>query len=175
MKKSTRGLVFLFFRYLVLLAAVVLLLYPNVVYSFFLVLTIYPVNFLLSIFYGSTIVGNSIIVNTIQIELIPACIAISAYFLLLVINLLTPMKPLKRAYSLLFSFVLLLLFNVLRIFSLSLLYIHSNAYADIIHKTLWYSLNICVVLAIWFIGVWLFKIKNIPIYSDFRYIFRLRM
>jgi exosortase/archaeosortase family protein len=173
MKKSIRVLGFLYLRYLTLLVLGPLFLYYNLFNNLLLALTIHPTNFLISLFYSSNVVGNLILVNNIQIELIPACVAISAYFLLLVINLITPMKPLKRVYSLLFSFVLLLSFNILRIFILSLMYINSDAYTDLIHKTLWYSLNLLIILLIWFISVWLFKIRNIPLYSDFRFIFRL--
>jgi len=165
---KNRELVYLFTRYLVILLAALLLFYSGIFYSIFLGLTIYPVSWLLALFFNARVIFDSILVNNLIISIIPACVAVSAYFLLFMLNFLTSMKPIQRASSLVFSFALLLMFNILRILILSVLYVNGNAYLEIIHKTLWYSLNILVVIGIWFLSVYLFDIKNIPVYSDFK-------
>jgi hypothetical protein len=81
------------------------------------------------------------------------------------------MNTRKRIYSLCFSIFFLLLINILRITLFSFLLINDYVYYDIFHKIFWYFLSIPIVLGIWFFSVYLFKIKNIPIYSDIKLIF----
>jgi exosortase/archaeosortase family protein len=173
MKKS-KNLGFIFLRYLSLILIGCLIFQSGIFYSLFLKLTIYPVNWLLNLFISSRVIFDTLMVNGLRIEIISACIAVSAYFLLIAINLVTPMKPLKRVYVTILSCLLLLGFNILRIFILALLYINGNLYLDIIHKTLWYSLNLIIVVLIWFSLVKFFKIKLIPVYNDFLSIWALR-
>jgi hypothetical protein len=155
-------------RYLFLLLIGITLFYSDIFYNFLLILTIYPLNFLLNFFYSSTIIGNKILMDSFIIELVPACIAVSGYFLLLILNFTTSIPVVKRVKSLLFLFFALLLANILRIFILSLLIINNFAYFDIVHKVTWYTLDIILVAAIWFFGIYKFKIEKIPVYSDFK-------
>jgi len=170
-KKEARKFLLIFLRYFFLLAFALFAFNFPFFYEFFLRLTIYPLNFLLNLFYNSSFSNNLIAINGYHIELIPACIAIAAYFLLLTLNLTTPMNPRKRIYSVIFSFLIFLLFNIARLFFLSLLFINSNIYFEQIHMILWYSINILFVLIAWFLTVYLFKIKNIPVYQDFKSLF----
>jgi exosortase/archaeosortase family protein len=78
----------------------------------------------------------------------------------------------KRIYSILFSVLILLVLNILRIFSLSVLYHTSNPFFDLTHKLFWYSLSTIMVILIWFLTVWIFSIKNIPVYTDLRKIIK---
>lgn len=140
-------------------------------YKIFLPLTLWPVYFLLRIFYDVFITGNILSVVGIKIELINACIAGSAYYLLLVLNLTTNMKARQRFYSIIFSFSSFLILNILRIFFLSILYIKNFVFFDITHKLFWYALSVLFVVGIWFLTVKLFKIKNIPVYSDIKMLY----
>jgi exosortase/archaeosortase family protein len=72
----------------------------------------------------------------------------------------------KRIGMLFFSFMALLVINILRIFSLSILYVSGTSYFDITHKIFWYAGSTIFVVAIWFLSVKLFKVKTIPFYSD---------
>lgn len=135
-------------------------------------LTIWPSFLLLNLFYKAAVMGNSIIVNGFTIEIINACIAGSAYYLLLILNLTTKMKTRQRVYSLLFSFLSLLVLNILRIFFLSILFVEKFAFFDITHKLFWYLLSVVFVVGIWFLTCWLFKIKNIPVYSDIKELYK---
>ena len=164
-EKKSNFLVYLFLRYLILLVFGVFL---SLFYAILFPLTILPVYFLLSILYPVSIIGNVIYIYAIKIELINACIAGSAYYLLLILNLTTDMKAKQRVYSIAFSIVSLLILNILRIFFLSILYVESFSFFDITHKIFWYALSVILVVGVWFLAVKLFKIKNTPVYSDIR-------
>ena len=137
-------------------------------YAIFTPLTIYPVYFLLKLFFNATLLSNSIILeNYLPIEIIEACIAGSAYYLLLILNFATPGLNIKKRLSLLsVSFLALLFVNILRIFILSLLFVSGFSLFDITHELFWYFGSVVFVVGIWFLCVKWFKIKEIPFYSD---------
>jgi exosortase/archaeosortase family protein len=155
-------------RYVFLLGIAFAFLYSNPIYNFLLFITANSANLILSLFYDTTIFGNNIIFNSTAISIIPACVAASAYFLLLILNLTTPMKANKRIFSILVSFLLLFFFNILRIVSLSLLLAREYAFFGFIHEFFWYFLSTLFVVVLWFLTAYIFKIKNIPVYSDIK-------
>ncbi len=163
--QNNKGLVLILLRYLFLLALSLFLLLP-VFADTVLILTIYPVSFMLNLFFESFVMGNLILVQRVSIELIPACLAISAYLLLVALNLLVAMSPLKRILSLTFSILLLLSLNIARIFVLAMWIIKDVAYYDIVHKFVWYFLSTLLVVGVWFLTAYLFNIKEYPVYSD---------
>jgi hypothetical protein len=117
-------------RYLILIITGILNV--QIFYFFFSALTIYPVYYLLKLLFNVTISANVLLVQNLPIEIIGPCIAGSAYYLLLILNLSTPkIKLPKRIFSLVFSFGLLLIINILRIFLLSLLLISGSEFFDI--------------------------------------------
>lgn len=137
-------------------------------------LTIYSVYFLLNLFFDVILFSEMILLieGILPIELIPACIAGYAYYLLLTLNLSTPnMKTKARIQGILFSFGILLILNILRIFILSCLAMSNSIYFDVTHQLFWYSVSTFFVVAIWFAEVKIFKIKEIPFYSDIKYLF----
>ncbi|HOW36954.1 MAG TPA: pacearchaeosortase [Candidatus Pacearchaeota archaeon] len=140
-------------------------------YKIFTPLTVYPVYWALKLFFPLELVNSELILinNTIEIWLIPACIAGAAYYLLFALNLSLPnVKTVKRIKMILFAFSLLLIVNILRIILMSLLYIQGNPLFDIAHLAFWYGISILFVIFIWFLEVKIFRIKDIPIYSDLR-------
>lgn len=158
--KNIKGI---FARYIILL---LLGLFLPVFYKIFLPLTLWPVYFMLRAVYSASVVGNVISIAGNDIAIIDACVAGSAYYLLLILNLTTRIKAKQRFNSLLFSFSSLLILNILRIFFLSILLVENFAFFDITHKLFWYAISIIFVVGIWFMAVWLFKIKNVPVYDD---------
>ena len=167
MKKETKSLFGILARYLILIMVGI----PNLwlFYLIFTPLTIYPVFFLLSLFFNATLINNLIILeNFLPIEIIPACVAGSAYYLLLILNLAIPMQLNKRLKLLAFSFLSLLIINILRIFFLSIVFASGTSLFDITHELFWYFGSIVFVVGIWFAGVKIFKIKEIPFYSDLK-------
>ena len=167
MKKKIDKSYFIFLRYIFLLLLAFSL---PIIYKIFTPLTLYPVAELLSLIYDVKITQNFILINSEKlIQLIPACIAGSAYLLLLILNLSTPIKLKKRIYSILLSISPLLILNILRIFFLAVLYENGSPFFDLTHKLLWYGLSIIFVIGIWFLIVKIFSIHEIPIYSDFKF------
>ena len=167
MKKEDRKAIFIFIRYLIL----ILITLPNLflLYFIFTPLTIYPVNSILSLFYNSQLTGNQISINNTSIELIDACTAGSAYYLLLLLNLSIPMSLKKRIYSIAFSFFIFLAVNILRISVFTILLVNSFKYFDITHKIFWYFLSGIIVFLVWLITIKTFKIKEIPFYADIKF------
>ena len=146
----------------------------SIFYFIFTPLTVYPVYFLLGLFFDITLLSKiHILINNIPIELIPACIAGSAYYLLLVLNLSTPkIKLKKRIRAILFSFAAFLILNILRIFILSSLAVTGFSYFNATHTIFWYGLSTIIVVGIWFIEVKIYKIKKIPFYSDMKFLYK---
>ena len=160
------GITGIFMRYII-----ALLISLNSLYIFYLIftpLTVLPSYYLLTIFYNAAINGNVIFINNIIILLNEACIAGSAYFLLAVLNLATyGIKPLERLRIFIFDASLLLLFNILRIVMFSYALVSGFAFFDAMHIIVWYGLSILVVVLIWLWTIKLFRIKAIPVLSDF--------
>jgi exosortase/archaeosortase family protein len=171
MKKESKILKSILIRYLILILVAI----PNLFlfYFIFTPLTIYPVYFLLNLAYGASLMGNIILIKSIlPIELIPACIAGAAYYLLLILNLATPkIKLNKRLKLIAISFVTLLLLNISRIFFLSIMAYDNSPLFDATHKIFWYLVSTLFVVGIWFWQVKKFKIKKIPIYSDLKFLY----
>ena len=158
-------------RYLIALG---LMFSLPVIYKIFTPLTIISTSKVLSIFYDIKVAGDLIIYNSYTIQIIAACVAGSAYLLLLILNLTTQIKLKKRLYSILFTFVLFFIINILRIVTLSVMLFNDSSLFDITHKLFWYVLSTIFVVIIWFLTVKVFKIKEIPGYGDLRYLYFLR-
>jgi exosortase/archaeosortase family protein len=118
--------------------------------------------------------SNIILVNSIPIEIIEACVAGSAYYLMLILNLSIPnIKIKKRLLLLLFSFSLFFVVNIIRIIVSSSILVSGATWFDFAHRLFWYVGSIVFVVGIWFLSVKLFKIKEIPFYTDIKYLFSL--
>ena len=158
-------------RYFILIIVAIPNLY--LFYAIFTPLTLYLSYFLLSLFFNPSISGITILLEGFSIEIIEACVAGSAYYLLLVLNLATPKIELKkRIRMILLSFVALLLLNVIRIFVLSVLLVNQAAFFDITHKVFWYLISTIFVVGIWLYQIKKFKIKEIPFYSDIWFFYK---
>ena len=175
--KKINSVFWLFLRYLILLILGIIFTIPsalhNILYNILLKITIYPTYMLLNLFFEAILYNNLILLDLISIEIIPACVAVSAYFLLLILNLTTPMPKKQRIPSIIFSFILLLLINILRIIFFSFMLINKLPYFNIIHQLTWYVFSIILVIGIWFLTAHIFKIKTIPIYTDILKIIRI--
>ncbi|MBS3086236.1 pacearchaeosortase [Candidatus Pacearchaeota archaeon] len=172
MGKQGLDILGIFLRYLIL----ILVAFPSlwIFYFIFTPLTVYPVHFLLNLFFPVSLISETIIlVQEIPIEIIEACVAGSAYYFLLILNLTTSgIKTKTRVYMILFAFFLFLIINIIRIFFLSLLAISGSSFFDITHIVFWYALSTLFVIGIWFIQVKVFRIKEIPIYSDIKFLYK---
>jgi exosortase/archaeosortase family protein len=168
----------IFIRYLILVVVAI----PSfwIFYFIFTPLTVYPVYFLLNLFFDAVLSGNVLFISipgsllpASPIEIIGACVAGSAYYLLLIFNLSIPkIDFVKRMKMIGFAFISFLFVNVLRIVILSAIFILKPEIFDISHKLSWYLGSIILVVGIWFIEVKKFNIKEIPFYSDVKSILK---
>ncbi len=158
-------------RYLILLA---LMFSLPLIYKIITPLTLYTILGILKLFFKEVLLQGNIISIEFKtfLEIIPQCIAGSAYLLLLILNLTVPMKSKKRFYSILTSFLLLFALNILRIFTLTLLQINNSSFFNITHKLFWYILSTVFVVGIWFLIVRLYSVKEIPVYTDIKYLLK---
>ncbi|VVB80669.1 Uncharacterised protein [uncultured archaeon] len=141
-------------------------------YSIFTPLTVYSSYWLFSFLGETFLFGNLILFNGVAINLVAACIAGSAYYLLFILVLSTAnMSFSKRLKALVLCFVSLFVLNVIRILSMGLI-IHTS-YFSTIHLLFWYFLSIIFVVLIWFSTVKLLKIRSIPVVSDLVFLIKL--
>ena len=116
MKEINKRFMTIFLRYAIML----LIALPSfwIFYFVFTPLTIYAVYFTLNVFFEVFLTGNVIILGgQIPIEIIPACVAGSAYYLLLILNLsIFKIKLSDRLKMISLSFLAFLIINILRIF-----------------------------------------------------------
>ena len=169
--KNSYKSIFLRYGILVLLAILGLPFF----YFFFTQLTIYPSYFLFNLIYDdvSLIQTTITVFGQFPIEIIGACVGGSAYFLLTILNLSTPkIKVNKRLKMLGISYIVFLIINLIRIFILGIMFIESSSALDITHKLFWYLGSTIFIIAIWFAEVKYFKIKQIPFYSDLKFLVR---
>ena len=157
-------------RYVVLLIIAV----PNlwVFYAIFTPLTLYVLSFVLKLFFEVSVINNTLVLNSqFPIEIVEACVAGAAYYLLLILNLSVSGIKLKKRLAMIFSsFAFLFVINILRIILLSIIYVKGYSFFDAAHWILWHLMSIVFVVGIWFAEVRLFKIKEIPVYSDIKFL-----
>jgi len=170
MKKENKKLLSLILRYLFLLIIAI----PNLwlLYTIFTPLTIYPVYYLLNLFFDVSLKGNLLIVSGIKIRIIEACVAGSAYYLLSILNFSIPDIK-KRVYVLAFSFLSFLAINILRIILFAIILLYYPSLFFLTHMLFWYILSTLLVVLLWFFTIWLFKIRDIPFYTDLNFLYSL--
>lgn len=169
MVKINKKIIYLILRYLILILIGIFL---QIFYIIFTPLTIYPVFFTLKFFFNPSLTGTTIILKNHSIRLVEACIAGSAYYLLLMLNLMTPIPLKKRILSIIFSFLSFLIINIIRIFFFSILFVKAFSLFSLTHLTFWYFLSAIIVFLIWFAEIKIFRINKIPVYSDLKFLWK---
>tara|TARA_Y100000310_G_scaffold337740_1_gene425587 strand:- start:2815 stop:3369 length:555 start_codon:yes stop_codon:yes gene_type:complete len=170
MKKESKKLINIFLRYLLILVMSLGNLY--IFYKVLSPLTINFLNLILSIFTKTQVLGNTIFLPTVTIEIVRACVAGAAFFLLFILILSTSdIKSKERLKILIISLITLFILNILRI--LFLILIRGNTYFVTIHWISWHLISILFVVIIWFLIVKKYNIKKIPLYSDLNYLYNL--
>ncbi|MDO8509271.1 MAG: pacearchaeosortase [Nanoarchaeota archaeon] len=169
---NTKEILGLIIRYLI---AIILGLGIGLIYKILTPLTVYPIYFILKELNGAVLIGESrIFWRGVFLDIVPACVAGSAYYLLLLLNLITPMKLSNRLMNIIFLIISFFIINLIRIFILIYFYSLGIRYFDLAHKFMWYFGSTAAVIILWFIGIWIFQIKNIPIYGDIKNILKLK-
>ncbi|MEK6893161.1 MAG: pacearchaeosortase [Nanoarchaeota archaeon] len=161
---------FLISRYFILMLLAINSLY--LFYAVFTPLTLYPSYLVLKSIYSNAILNAGI--GTISfgedsIELIQACIAGAAYYLLIILNLTTPMSLKMRIKSIFFLILTFLFLNITRIVVFSVLFLNgAGYYFDLAHKLVWYAGSTILIVLLWFANVKLFNLQTVPVYTDWK-------
>jgi exosortase/archaeosortase family protein len=162
------------YEHSLLIRVAILLLFPIAIfYNVFLPLTIWPVYLLLKLLdFNAIISSNMIMLDNLPLLFISACIAPYAYYLMLALIMLTKdILPLTRIKMLLLASLLILSANVARI--ILLIYILSafgNDAFQTVHIALWFFISTLYIAILWLLLAYIFKIKSIPVYSDFKFL-----
>ena len=164
---------FVFLRYLILIVLGIPNLY--LFYAIFTPLTVGPTFYLFSLIDSSSYILDPLTTTNPTIffkgafaSIIPACVAGAAYYLLLILNLTTPMSLKKRLWSIAFLFGAFLIINLARIVLFGFLLTENFNSFDLAHTATWYFGSTIMVVLIWFANVLIFRIKTIPIYTDIK-------
>ncbi len=161
---------------LILRVFLAFILNPFVWYWIFIWPTMLLPYFLLKIFGFEAVLSLSsftIYSGNYALEFIEACVASSAYFLLSLLILTTKDIGWKKMLKMFFvGGFLILVMNILRvmIIIIVLLTLGGNWF-NIIHLTFWKLISTLYVFLVWILLIRWYKIKNIPIYSDIKYLY----
>lgn len=166
MNKQSKRILGLFSRYFILLLAGMGNLY--IFYKILTPLTVQSVGVILSLFTKTITVGNLILVKGVIIEIVPACVAGAAFYLMFLLIFSTAEVKPKRLFALVTATIMLLSLNIIRIVFLTL--IVDKAYFSATHWILWHFASTIFVVAIWLFIIKIYKIKATPIYSDIKYL-----
>ena len=156
--------------------ALALLIIPFNIFQFLLLNpTIYTSSMVLDAAgYENEIVGESIRISNYSLEFIPACVATSAYYLLILLALLTKDISLKKGIKTgLYGAILIFAMNQIRIDLLAIILIkYGTNWFENIHLIFWKAISSAYVAGVWIFLAYKLKIMSIPAYSDIMYLFK---
>lgn len=159
-----------------ILIAILLLTIPfNIFYWLLLKPTLYLSYLPLLTKYKDITIGNDyLLINNNILKFTLACIATATYYLLILLLLLTKNIGFIKLIRMLFSGILLILtFNIIRIDLLIVIYIeYGIIWFNNLHLLFWKFLSSFIVVLIWLYLCYKFKIKNIPAYSDLKFLIK---
>jgi exosortase/archaeosortase family protein len=136
-------------------------------------ITVNTLNFFLSLTQKTQVVGNRILMEGLAVDIIPACVAGSAFYLLTILTMSIPkIKSRKRVKIIAVTFAALFIANITRL--VILVSLTNLASFEFIHWLFYNILSIVFVVAIWVSVVKIYRIKEIPIYSDIKFLNCLR-
>lgn len=118
--------------------------------------------------------ATTFLIGEKTVEISPACVAFSAYILLSILILTT--KGIKKEIMtkmFLYGSLAILAINIIRIEILIYIWNSlSNELFELVHLFFWKVLSGVIVVLIWICLIRKYKIENIPIYSDLKYLIR---
>lgn len=138
-------------------------------------LTIYGSYLLLFSFFDVVIKERFLIVNGFPFEIVEACVASLAYYLLWLLCMLTKeIKTLVRFKIILYGFLLIFSMNIFRIFLLILIgFKFGFHWFNLVHLAFWNFVSGIYVALVWIFLVKYYKIYSIPIYDDINTIYKM--
>ncbi len=137
-------------------------------------LTVHTLNFFLTLTQKTQVIGNRILMEGLAIDIIPACVAGSAFYLLTILVMSIPrIKVTKRIKIISIAFLLLFAANIARL--VFLVNITDLASFDFIHWLFYNFISVLFVVGIWVLLVKIYRIKETPFYSDLKFLHALRV
>lgn len=163
---------------LIIRVLMALLIRPDFFYFTLIYLTmIFPYIFLNLLNYDVRFLyeSKSLFVNNINLEFVKACVATSAYYLLALLILTTKDIGLKNSIKMfLIGSLLIFIMNILRITLLIIMVLNLGLdWFNAIHLTFWYIVSSLYVFLVWIFLIRLYKVKNIPVFSDLVYLTKI--
>ena len=145
----------------------------NLFYVILTPITLYLSYFLANLFYNAVIVGSAIGVDGFGFNIINACVAGAAYYLLFLFVMgLKDCSWTKRVKMFFSGAFILLAVNVIRIFILMVLNLElGHSYFEAVHLIFWNFMSGIFIFLIWIFLVKKFKAGGIPFLSDIRFLF----
>lgn len=157
----------------ILIALLLLAIPVNVFYFLFSKITLLAsLPFLYLLGCSVSVKGYTLFLDGQSLEFIPACVATSAYYLLALLVLLTKDVKIRTRFYLFLSGSLLIFFmNVIRIdVLLYFLLKFGENWFERFHIFFWHFVSSVYVAAVWIFLTYKFKIKSVPVYSDFKFL-----
>ncbi len=162
------------YEYNLILRVLILIILPiKLFYLTFKPLTIYPVYLFFKVINYSPIIKNDLLtIKGIEVVFVSSCIAASAYYLLLILIMLTKDINLKtRLKMFLIGSLSILIANIIRIIILIFILINYGLnWFETFHLFLWKFVATIYVIAVWLLLTHYYKINSIPIYSDLKHL-----
>jgi exosortase/archaeosortase family protein len=140
-------------------------------YKIFTPLTINIFYLILGFFEETNLNGNIIRFGRNVIEIVPACVAGAAYYLLFILGMTIRVDVRTRVKAILTALGAFFILNISRL--LVLAFLIENPSFELIHWIFWHIVSTLFVIGIWLGTVKFYKIKSIPLYSDLKYIKKL--
>lgn len=157
-----------------IITAILLLTFPiNIFYVLFSKITLFSsLPFLYLLGYSFNVKGYVLFLEGQSLEFVSACVATSAYYLLTLLVLLTKDVKFKDRVSMMLSgYFLILLMNVIRIDVLLYFLVElGENWFESFHIIFWHFVSSIYVAAVWVFLTYKFKIKSVPVYSDFKFL-----
>jgi len=153
-----------------LILALIIALIGNKLFYFVLFKPTFYFSYILLLKYNPVILNTSFLINGYNLNFVPACLALSAYSLLAVLILLTKDISIKKSIKIFITGSLVIFtVNIIRIFILALILIELDIKLfNNLHLFLWQILSTLFVVILWVYLTKLYKVKTIPVYSDFK-------
>lgn len=147
-------------------------------FSFLLTpLTVYGSYIFLFPFLDVVVNGRILTVNGFPFEIVEACVATTAYYLLWLLCFLTKEIEVKTRFKIIiYGFLLIFGMNIFRIFLL--VFIAMNYGFDwfsLVHLTFWNFVSGIYVALVWVFLVRKYKVYSIPIYDDMKNIYKMAL
>lgn len=156
--------------------ALALGIFYNIYYAIFKPLTLNMSFIFLKMMDGSAVlIDDKIATATHTLTFVDACVAAAAYLLLSMLILTTKGIPWKKRIKMFVCGSLLILaFNIARIeFLFFALFRYDYSIYTALHLFIWKFLSTVYVFGVWVLLIRWFRVKAIPVYSDFVHMLNL--